>query len=57
MAKLDEQHQVLLDLLQAQEQSQTQQRQLLGQHAEHMARLDVLMQAIKELLERGHNGH
>jgi hypothetical protein len=30
---------------------------MLANHAEHMARLDVLMQAIKELLERGHNGH
>lgn len=57
MAKLEENHQVLLDLLAAQEQTQAQQRQILGQHAERMARLDVLMQAIKELLERARNGH
>jgi hypothetical protein len=29
---------------------------MLANHAEHMARLDVLLQAIKDLLERG-NGH
>ena len=57
MAKLDDNHQVLLDLLAASEQRLEQQRQMLANHAEHMARLDVLMQAIKELLERGHNGH
>ena len=57
MAKLADNHQVLLDLLAASEQRLEQQRQMLANRAEHMAWLDVLMQAIKELLERGHNGH
>ena len=50
MAALEANHQVLLDLLAAQEER-------LTAHREHLARLDVLVQAIKELLERGHNGH
>ena len=57
LAQLEDNHQVLLDLLAASEQRLEQQRQMLANHAEHMARLDVLMQAIKELLERGQNGH
>ena len=57
MAKLDDNHQVLLDLLASSEQRLDHQRQMLANHAEHMARLDVLMQAIKELLARGHNDH
>jgi hypothetical protein len=57
LAQLADNHQVLLDLLAASEQRLEQQRQMLANHAEHMARLDVLMQAIKELLERGQNGH
>jgi hypothetical protein len=57
MAKLADNHQVLLDLLAASEQRLEQQRQMLANRAEHMAWLDVLMQAIKALLERGHNGH
>ena len=56
MAKLDDNHQVLLDLLAASEQRLEQQRLSLANHADHMARLDVLMQAIKALLERGQNG-
>jgi hypothetical protein len=43
MAKLEENHHVLLDLVALQE--------------ERLQRLDALMQAIKDLLERGHNGH
>jgi hypothetical protein len=56
MAQLADNHQVLLDLLATAEQRLEQQRQMLANHAEHMARLDVLLQAIKDLLERG-NGH
>lgn len=57
MARLDAQHQTLLDLLATSEQRLAASEARLTGHAEHMARLDVLLQAIKELLERGHNGH
>jgi hypothetical protein len=57
LAQPTDNHQVLLALLAASEQRLEQQRQMLATHAEPMARLDVLMQAIKELLERGQNGH
>jgi hypothetical protein len=57
MAKLEDNHQVLLDLLAASEQRLEQQRQMLANHADHMARLDALLQAIKDLVERWRNGH
>src|SRR5215471_2651666 len=57
MAKLEDNHQVLLDLLATAEQRLDQQRQMLANHTEHMARLDALLQAIKDLAERWRNGH
>jgi hypothetical protein len=58
MARLDVQHQALLDLLATSEQRLAEVKARQDNHQEHMARLDVLLEAIKDLLdERRRNGH
>lgn len=55
-ARLGAEHALYADALALHDARQAQQTAELARHAEHMARLDALLVAIKDLLDRG-NSH